>query len=124
MAWQIASDAPIYSQLARQIRLRIVSGEYAPGVRLPPVRELALSAGVNPNTMQRAMSELEREGLVFPQRTAGRFVTEDAGLIARARERLALEETERYFQAMSALGCTPGEILGLVSGQIEEEGNV
>lgn len=66
MEWRLAADAPIYSQLAEQMRLSIVSGEYAPGERLPPVRELALSAGVNPNTMQRAMTELEREGLVFP----------------------------------------------------------
>ena len=89
MEWKIAADAPIYQQLSRQIRLGIVSGEYAPGERLPPVRELALAAGVNPNTMQRAMTELEREGLVFPQRTAGRFVTEDAELIAQARQTLA-----------------------------------
>ena len=94
MEWKIAADAPIYQQLSRQIRLGIVSGEYAPGERLPPVRELALAAGVNPNTMQRAMTELEREGLVFPQRTAGRFVTEDAELIAQARQTLAREQTE------------------------------
>ena len=56
MEWKIAADAPIYQQLSRQIRLGIVSGEYAPGERLPPVRELALAAGVNPNTMQRAMT--------------------------------------------------------------------
>ena len=91
MDWHIAPDDPIYAQLAKQIRLGIVSGEYVPGERLPPVRELALSAGVNPNTMQRALTELEREGMVFPQRTAGRFVTEDAALIAAARETLARE---------------------------------
>ena len=63
MDWHIAPDAPIYAQLAKQIRLGIVSGEYVPGERLPPVRELALSAGVNPNTMQRALTELERDAL-------------------------------------------------------------
>ena len=73
MEWHIAADSPIYVQLARQVMLGIVSGEFAPGERLPPVRELALSAGVNPNTMQRAMAELEREGLVYAQRTVGRF---------------------------------------------------
>ena len=84
-----------------------VSGEYAPGERLPPVRELALAAGVNPNTMQRAMTELEREGLVFPQRTAGRFVTEDAELIAQARQTLAREQTEEFLSAMRSLGYAP-----------------
>ena len=123
MDWRIAPESPIYSQLARQIRLRIVAGEYAPGERLPPVRELAVSAGVNPNTMQRAMAELEREGLVFPLRTAGRFVTEDAELIAQARENLAREETDKYLSEMSALGCSPGEILRLVSGRAEEDEN-
>ncbi len=123
MEWKIAADAPIYSQLARQLRLGIVSGEYAPGERLPPVRELALSAGVNPNTMQRAMTELEREGLVFPQRTAGRFVTRDAGLISAARQKLAREQTEEFLTAMRSLGYSPGDILSLISALVKEDGN-
>lgn len=121
MDWHIAPDAPIYAQLAKQIRLGIVSGEYVPGERLPPVRELALSAGVNPNTMQRALTELEREGLVFPQRTAGRFVTEDAALIAAARETLAREQTAGYLSAMQALGCGIAEIRGLIDELTEEK---
>ena len=121
MEWRLAADAPIYSQLAEQMRLRIVSGEYAPGERLPPVRELALSAGVNPNTMQRAMTELEREGLVFPQRTAGRFVTEDAELIAQARREIARVKAEAFLEAMRSLGYTSGEILGLMGSLVKEE---
>lgn len=125
MEWRLAADAPIYSQLAEQMRLSIVSGEYAPGERLPPVRELALSAGVNPNTMQRAMTELEREGLVFPQRTAGRFVTEDAELIAQARREIARVKAEAFLEAMRSLGYTSGEILGLMGSLVKEEnGNV
>ena len=123
MEWRIAADAPIYQQLSRQIRLGIVSGEYAPGERLPPVRELALAAGVNPNTMQRAMTELEREGLVFPQRTAGRFVTEDAELIAQARQTLAREQAEAFLTAMNSLGYRPEEILSLVTAMVEEDGH-
>lgn len=123
MEWKIAADAPIYQQLSRQIRLGIVSGEYAPGERLPPVRELALAAGVNPNTMQRAMTELEREGLVFPQRTAGRFVTEDAELIAQARQTLAREQTEEFLSAMRSLGYPPGEISELIEALVKEDGN-
>ena len=121
MEWRLAADAPIYWQLAEQMRLSIVSGEYAPGERLPPVRELALSAGVNPNTMQRAMTELEREGLVFPQRTAGRFVTEDAELIAQARREIARVKAEAFLEAMRSLGYTSGEILGLMGSLVKEE---
>ena len=123
MEWKIAADAPIYQQLSRQIRLGIVSGEYAPGERLPPVRELALAAGVNPNTMQRAMTELEREGLVFPQRTAGRFVTEDAELIAQARQTLAREQTEEFLSAMRSLGYAPRDISELIEPLVKEDGN-
>ena len=77
MKWQFSNDAPIYSQLIEQIKVGIVSGAFPPGERLPSVRDLATEAGVNPNTMQRALAELERDGLVYSQRTAGRFVTED-----------------------------------------------
>ena len=91
--------------------------------RLPRVRERALAAGVNPNTMQRAMTELEREGLVFPQRTAGRFVTEDAELIAQARQTLAREQTEEFLSAMRSLGYAPGEISELIEALVKEDGN-
>ena len=121
MEWRIESDAPIYSQLARQIRIGIVSGEYEPGAKLPSVRDLALAAGVNPNTMQRAMTQLEREGLVFPQRTAGRFVTEDAELIAQARREIARVKAEAFLEAMRSLGYTSGEILGLMGSLVKEE---
>ena len=123
MEWRISADSPIYAQLARQMRLEIASGARAPGEKLPPVRELALSAGVNPNTMQRAMAELEREGLVYAQRTAGRFVTEDAGKIAAAHSALAREETEKYLRAMAALGCAPAEVAELVRETGEEDAN-
>ncbi len=89
MAWQFRNDIPIYTQLIAQIQQRIVSGALLPGERLPSVRDLAAEAGVNPNTMQRAMMEMEREELVYSQRTAGRFVTEDGERIRRLRESLA-----------------------------------
>ena len=123
MDWINYSDAPIYSQLAKQIRSGIVSGEYEPGAKLPSVRDLALAAGVNPNTMQRAMMQLEREGLVFPQRTAGRFVTDDAQLIAQARQTLAREQAEAFLTAMNSLGYRHEEILSLVTAMVEEDGH-
>ena len=85
MKWQFSNDAPIYSQLIAQIKVGIVSGAFPPGERLPSVRDLATEAGVNPNTMQRALTELERDGLVYSQRTTGRFVTEDQAMIASAK---------------------------------------
>ena len=80
MEWIIDSDRPVYKQLIEQIELRIVSGLFAPGDKLPSVREMAAEASVNPNTMQKALSELERTGLVYAQRTGGRFITEDQKL--------------------------------------------
>ena len=77
MQWQFSNDAPIYTQLIQQVKVGIVTGAFPPGERLPSVRDMATEAGVNPNTMQRALAELERDGLVYSQRTAGRFVTED-----------------------------------------------
>ncbi len=79
MNWQFSNSAPIYTQLIGQIRAGIVSGALAPGERLPSVRDLAMEAGVNPNTMQRALTELERDGLVYSQRTSGRYVTGGSG---------------------------------------------
>ena len=104
MDWTFRTDAPIYTQLYEKLTLAIVSGGYAPGERLPAVRELALEAGVNPNTVQRALSELERGGLVYTQRTAGRFVTEDAERIAQERQRMAEERTRSFLSAMGELG--------------------
>ena len=81
MAWNLDSDRPIYAQILERIQRQIVSGEYAPGTKIPSVRELAAQAGVNPNTMQKALSELERSGLVVTMRTSGRVVTEDMEMI-------------------------------------------
>ena len=104
MDWTFRTDAPIYTQLYEKLTLAIVSGGYAPGERLPAVRELAVDAGVNPNTVQRALSELERDGLVYTQRTAGRFVTEDAERIGKERLRIAEERARDFLGAMEELG--------------------
>ena len=89
MAWNLDSDRPIYAQILERIQRQIVSGEYAPGTKIPSVRELAAQAGVNPNTMQKALSELERSGLVVTMRTSGRVVTEDMEMIKQIRKQLA-----------------------------------
>ena len=104
MEWNFKADLPIYSQLVQQIKLAIVSGIYLPGERLASVRELATEAGVNPNTMQRALAELERDGLVYSQRTAGRFVTEDKEMIETAKRALAQSHIQSFLEQMASLG--------------------
>ena len=123
MEWTFSADLPIYSQLVAQIKLAIVSGVYLPGERLAPVRELAMDAGVNPNTMQRALQELEREGMVYTQRTSGRFVTEDTKVIESAKKHLAEERIKDFLEQMGRLGYPKEEILSLLKASIEEEKN-
>ncbi len=121
MEWHFNSDAPIYAQLVEQMTLRIVTAVYMPGQRMPSVRDLAMEAGVNPNTMQRALGELEREGLVFSQRTSGRFVTEDIKMIEEAKKTLASQQIETFLRAMDQLGFQPNEIIELVKTAQEKE---
>lgn len=122
MKWQFSGDAPIYSQLIEQIKVGIVSGVFPPGERLASVRDLAVEAGVNPNTMQRALTELERDGLVYSQRTAGRFVTEDTAMIESAKQRLADRQIQNFLTAMTRLGFEKEEILTLVRRESTGEG--
>ena len=119
MPWQFRNDLPIYTQLMSQLQQRIVSGALAPGERLLSVRDLASEAGVNPNTMQRALTELERMGLVYSQRTAGRFVTDDEGRIRQLREELARDLAEEFLAGMEKLGFAQGEALDFVKREGE-----
>ena len=121
MEWQFRNDSPIYTQLTQRLTQAIVAGEFRPGERLPSVRELAVEAGVNPNTVQRALSELERDGLVFSQRTAGRFVTENENMIANAKLRIADERVGEFLRSMKTLGCGKREVISLIEGAKEEE---
>ena len=123
MEWKFRSDLPIYSQLVEQIKLGIVSAKLLPGERLMSVRDMATEAGVNPNTMQRALQELERDGMVYSQRTAGRFVTENMQVIERAKKKLAEEQIRSFLEAMKKLGYQWEEILALLKEKEEEEEN-
>lgn len=122
MQWLFSNDAPIYTQLIEQIKVGIVTGAFPPGERLPSVRDLATEAGVNPNTMQRAMAELERDGLVYSQRTAGRFVTEDETMIERAKRELAERHIKAFLSAMLRLGFRQEEMTALLEQEIREGG--
>ena len=121
MEWTFRNDLPIYSQLVDKIKLAIVSGALPPGERLASVRDLATEAGVNPNTMQRALQELEREGLVYANRTTGRFVTEDVQRIREAKTALATVQVRSFLEAMENLGCGHNEILAMLAGEKKEE---
>lgn len=120
MDWNFRNDLPIYSQLVEQIKLAIISGIFSPGERLASVRDMAMEAGVNPNTMQRALQELEREGMVYSQRTSGRFVTEDRDVIESAKENLAREQIKGFLGSMEKLGYCREEIIDMIKENKEE----
>jgi len=117
MAWNLDSDRPIYTQILERIEMQIVSGIYQPGSKIPSVRELATEAGVNPNTMQRALAELERKGLVTTQRTSGRVVTEDMEMIKETRNMLAKEQIQDFINRMKELGFEKEEIVALINNE-------
>ncbi|MBE6722920.1 MAG: GntR family transcriptional regulator [Ruminococcaceae bacterium] len=114
MAWNLSSDRPIYAQLVEQVKLRIVSGLYPAGSKLPSVRDLATEASVNPNTMQRALAQLETEGLIFPQRTSGRFVTDKEEAIMELKTALAKGVIRDFLTQMERLGFSREEAADLV----------
>jgi len=120
MPWEISSERSVYLQLVDIVKQKIMSGEYQPGQRLPSVRELATDAAVNPNTMQRALSELEREGLIFTQRTSGRFVSEDGGMIDGLRLSEAEQKAGEFYQEMRQRGLSDEEIRRLLEKAIAE----
>ena len=101
MAWTLNADRPIYTQLVEKIQRDIVSGVYKAGDKIPPVRELAAEAAVNPNTMQKALAELERMGLLYTQRTSGRFVTEDGEMINKIKNEMASEQIKIFLEKIS-----------------------
>lgn len=123
MPWNLDSSRPIYLQIIERVQMDIITGRYQPGDKLPSVRDLAPEAAVNPNTMQKALSELERSGLIYSQRTSGRFITEDKELIHQMKKELAAAEVSAFVAHMKQLGITPEEIRQLLAETIEEEEN-
>lgn len=119
MPWNLNSDRPIFIQIIEKIQMDIISGVYKPGDKLPSVRELAAEASVNPNTMQKALSELERTGLVYSQRTSGRFITEDKKMIDELKSELAKEIISQFLENMKKLGFQKEDALLLMNQTIE-----
>ena len=117
----LQSRVPLYEQLQEQIIRLSMLGILDENQQLPSVRALAREGGVNPNTVQRSLTELEREGLVFSQRTAGRFVTENENMIVNAKLRIADERVSEFLRSMKTLGCGRQEIISLIEGAKEDE---
>ena len=114
MAWDLKNDRPIYLQLIEEIQRRIAAGIYYPGEKLDSVRDMAQQASVNPNTMQKALSELERDGLVYSQRTNGRYITEETEIIEKLKSYLASKQTDEFFEKMYQLGFNASQIISFV----------
>lgn len=122
MSEQFDSSRPIYAQLVERLKARILAGTYQSGGHLDSVRDLAAAAGVNPNTMQRALAQLESEGLVRTERTSGRFVTEDTDLIEQLRASAARNIAADFLEKMRSIGYTPQQAAELLRSWNETEG--
>lgn len=121
MEWKLDDSRPIWPQLKDQLIIAIVAGRFNMGGSFPTVRELAEDAGVNRNTMQRALSELENEGFVITNRTAGRTVTTDEGLVSRMKERIAKQNIDKFIKEMAAIGYDADDVVRMINERGGEE---
>lgn len=121
MKWNFVDGMPIYSQIVDELTIRIVRRDYLPGDKLPSVREVALEAGVNPNTVQRALSELERRGLVYTERTNGRFVTEDEEVLKEIHKKLSSSYIEELIHKLHNIGMKDEEIIEAIMNCLGKE---
>ncbi len=119
MSWSFSNDKPIFQQLVDIIILEIISGRYPPGSKLDAVRELAVTAGVNPNTMQRALAEIENTGIVYTKRGDGRYVTDDTEKIDAIKKKYVSEKTRMFIQSVKALGLNEEEISKAVKKELQ-----
>ncbi|MGN1032079.1 MAG: GntR family transcriptional regulator [Intestinibacter sp.] len=120
MEWQIDNNKPVYIQLVEQLKMKIISGEIELDSKLDSVRNLAAEAMVNPNTMQKALAELERQGFVYSKRTSGRFVTDNKDLIDQERKNLVKESVKASLETLINLGYTDEEIMKLIEEILKE----
>jgi len=123
MRWKFRGDRPIYAQLIEQIEHGILTGEYPPGSAVPSVRTLAVEAEVNPNTMQKALAELEDRGLLHTFRTSGRTVTEDQEMIGHLKDELARTQIIEFFEGMKAIGIEKDAAAKLITKAAKEAGS-
>lgn len=120
MKWEFENGRPIYLQMITMLKESIANGTYPPGSRMPSVRDFAIEAGVNPNTVQKAFAELERDGLLHTERTNGRNVTEDQAVLRRLRSSLAEESIDEMLRRLKKLGMNTKEIEELVADRADK----
>lgn len=111
-------NIPIYLQIMDECKRRIITDEYQKSMKVPPVRELAVEFGVNPNTVQRALSELEREGLCISERTSGRYICNDEALINELKQSVVKEKIVQFLDEMKTYGCNEEDVLQLIRERI------
>lgn len=114
MAWHFSSDKPVYLQIAERIRREVLAGIYPAGSQIPTVRQLALEAAVNPNTVQHALTELEEEGIIIARGTIGRYVTEDRQVLESCRKRLAEGLVQSFMESMAQLSVSEEQIIAMI----------
>lgn len=120
MEFNFNNESPIYIQLVNELKLAIISGEYPLGSKIPSVRDLALTAKVNPNTMQKALGELEKDKLIYTERTNGKYVTENRKLLEKIKNDIATDITKDYITNMNKIGINKNDILSY----LEEIGGI
>ena len=119
MAWKFSSDKPVYLQISDKIVKKVLSGEYPVGEQIPTVRQIALEAAVNPNTVQHAFSELENEGLIISKGTMGRFVTEDTEIISVCKRKMAEQLVNDFVKSMEQLSVTKEQAIKMIEEAME-----
>ncbi len=120
MDFEFDDDKPIYKQLVEKIKVEIITGRFKPGDKLPSVRELSSMIHVNPNTIQRSLTELENDHLIFTKRTSGKFVTTDQNVIHQIKKELAYEKIDQFIYDMSNLNIGKPEVIQLLEERKNE----
>ena len=121
MSWKFISGAPVFQQIIEIIQTDIISGKLPPGGKLMPVRELANEAGVNPNTMQRALLQLEEMELIYTRRGSGRYITEDAEKILEVKASIIGRRISGFITDMQSFGLDNTQILELINKNLKGE---
>lgn len=106
MKFNFNNDRPIYIQLVEQLQIHIISGQLKPGEKMPSIRDLAISCRVNPNTLQKALNELEDKKVIYTERTSGKYVTQDNKIIEKLKENIATTKVKTYLTDMESIGFT------------------
>ncbi len=119
MAWSFTQDSPVYLQISKRIIMSVLSGEYTIGEQIPSVRQLALEAAVNPNTVQHAFQELESEGIIVSKGTVGRYVTEDVSVIESCRKKMAEQLIKKFLDDANRLALTKENIIAILEEETE-----